>query len=86
MNELHQVVSAEAVDGRKVRVSFENGVEGLFDCTPYMAEKYWERLGNPVFFQQVRAAWGTLCWPGEIDIDPEEVWDGCEKLAGAGVG
>lgn len=49
MNELHQVVSAEAVDGSKVRVAFGNGVEGLFDCAPYMADKYWERLGDPVF-------------------------------------
>ena len=82
MTELNQVTSAEAVDGSKVRVAFENGVEGL---APYMAGKHWERLNEPVFFRQVRGAWGTLCWPGESDIDPEEVWDGCEKLAGAGV-
>ena len=86
MKELHQVVEAAAVDGCRVRVAFENGVEGLFDCTPYMAEKYWERLANPSFFRQVRAAWGTLCWPGEIDIDPEEVWEGCEKMVGPSAG
>lgn len=38
MNDLHQVVEAEAVEGSKVHVAFENGVEGLFDCTPYMTE------------------------------------------------
>lgn len=65
---------------------FENGVVGLFDCAPYMMEKYWERLENPAFFPQVRAAWGALFWSGEIDIDPEEVWDGCEKSADAEVG
>lgn len=49
MTELHQVVKAEAVDASKVRVSFENGVEGLFDCTSYMAEKYWENWEIPPF-------------------------------------
>lgn len=81
MKELHQVVTAEAVDGRWVRVAFENGIEGMFDCAPYMKDKYWAKLAEPAFFRQVRVAWGTLCWPGEIDIDPEEVWESCEKLA-----
>lgn len=81
MAELHQVVEAEVVDGRRIRVAFENGVEGMFDCTPYMKDKYWAKLAEPSFFRQVRVAWGTLCWPGEIDIDPEEVWEGCKKAA-----
>jgi hypothetical protein len=61
---LHQVVAAEAVDGRWVRVAFENAIEGMFDCAPYMKDKYWAKLAEPAFFRQVRVAWGTLCWPG----------------------
>ena len=79
MNGLHQVMTAEPMDDRYVRVSFENGVAGVFDCSPYMADKYWESLNNPVFFRQVRVECGTLCWPNDIDIDPEEVWEDCQK-------
>ena len=78
MNVLHQVVKAEQVDDRHVRVSFENGAVGIFDCSPYFKDDYWGALRNPAFFGQVRAECGTLCWPNDIDIDPEEIWEDCE--------
>ena len=77
MNVLHQVIKAEAVDDKRVRVSFENGVQGLFDCSSYMTDRYWDSLNNPAIFRQVRVECGTLCWPNDIDIDPEEVWEFC---------
>ena len=75
MEVLHQVISAEPLGNDKVRVAFENGATGVFDCSPYMADKYWEALKMPAFFRQVRAECGTLCWPNDIDIDPEEIWE-----------
>ena len=77
MNVLHQVVSAKPIDDKRVLVSFENGVQGAFDCSPYMTDKYWDCLNNPAIFRQVRVECGTLCWPNDIDIDPEEVWESC---------
>ena len=41
---------------------------------------------NPAFFRQVRVDCGTLCWPNDIDIDPEEVWDDCVKETKAAIG
>ena len=63
------------MDGSRIRVSFENGMGGVFDCAPYLKDKYWASLANPAFFRQVRVDCGTLCWPNDIDIDPEEIWD-----------
>ena len=77
MNVLHQVITAEPGDDKRVRVSFENGVQGLFDCSSYMTDRYWDSLNNPSIFRQVRVECGTLCWPNDIDIDPEEVWEFC---------
>lgn len=86
MNILHQVVAASPLDDTKIRVSFENGISGVFDCAPYLKDKYWASLSNPAFFRQVRVDCGTLCWPNDIDIDPEEVWDDCVKEAKAAIG
>ena len=77
MKVLHRVITAEPVDDKRVRVSFENGVQGLFDCSSYMTDRYWDSLNNPSIFRQVRVECGTLCWPNDIDIDPEEVWEFC---------
>ena len=79
MNELHQVVSASPLDDKRIRVAFENGVEGTFDCSRYMSHPFWKRLSDPAFFRLVRAECGTLVWPDDVDIDPEEVWEDCKK-------
>ena len=75
MEELHQVIAAEPMDGFKVFVTFENGVTGVFDCEYLTADPYWKKLKSPAFFRQVRAECGTLCWPGDIDVAPESVWE-----------
>jgi len=74
---LHQVMTAVPVDDTRVRVSFENGLTGVFDCAPYMRESYWHRLREPAYFRQVKAECGTLCWPNDIDVAPEDVWEEC---------
>ena len=74
MTELRQVTGAKPMDDTKVFVTFDNGVSGVFDCAPYLEDAYWQSLKSPSFFRQVKAEYGTLCWPNDIDIDPEEVW------------
>ena len=39
-----------------------------------MKEDYWRCLSEPAYFRQVKAEYGTLCWPNDIDVAPEEVW------------
>lgn len=79
MEELHQVISAEPLEGMRVLVSFENGVRGVFDCTYLTNDPYWAKLKSPAFFRQVRAECGTLCWPQDIDVAPESVWEDASK-------
>ena len=50
MEELHQVVAAEPMDGFKVFVTFENGVSGVFDCEYLTSDPYWAKLKSPAFF------------------------------------
>ena len=75
MEELHDIVSAKALDGYKVAVVFDNGESGVFDCTRYLDKPYWRRLADKTFFNRVTVGYGTLVWPDEIDIGPEDVWE-----------
>lgn len=75
MEVLHQILKAEAIDDTRVRVSFDTGETGVFDCSPYMREGYWNCLRSPAYFKQVKAEYGMLCWPNDIDIAPEDVWE-----------
>ena len=63
----------------RLDVVFRNGVCGVFDCTPYLSRKFWQRLNDPMFFKMVTVEHGTLAWPDDIDIEPEEVWHNSVK-------
>lgn len=73
------VVSAEALPDFRVRVVFDTGELGIFDCKNLLSDPFWHRLSDPAFFRLVRAAYGTLAWPDDIDIAPEDVWEGTVK-------
>ena len=75
MDKIHDIISARPLDGYKVEVVFDTGEKGVFDCSWYLERPYWKRLNDKAFFNQVRVAYGTLTWPGEIDIGPEDVWE-----------
>lgn len=81
METIHDIVSAKALDGYKVDVEFDTGEKAVFDCSRYLDMPYWNRLNDKAFFDQVMVGYGTLVWPGEIDIAPEDVWEFAERYA-----
>ena len=75
MKEYASTVSARALPNGLVRVEFDDGAAGVFDCKPFWDDPVRKRLSDPAFFRLVRVECGTLAWPGDIDIAPEDVWD-----------
>lgn len=69
------LTDAKAIDDHRVFVTFEGGQTGVFDCSGYFEKPYWRKLSNPAFFKCVYVSYGTLTWPDDIDIEPEEVWE-----------
>jgi hypothetical protein len=43
--------------------------------TPYLQYPVFQRLKNTAFFSLARVDYGTVTWPGEIDIAPETLYD-----------
>lgn len=79
MEELHDIVSANPLEGYKVAVVFDTGERGVFDCTRYLDKPYWRKLNDIAFFNRVRVDYGTLVWPEDVDIGPEDVWEFTER-------
>ena len=79
MDILHDITNAKALPGYKIHVVFDTGESGVFDCSPYLSHPYWKRLSDPAFFRLVRIEYGTLVWPDDIDIAPEDVWERCVR-------
>lgn len=80
---LIDVVSVSARPDFVLDLQYENGERRRFDFKPLMAIKPWNRVATPSMFSRVKAAHGTVSWPGEIDIAPETLYADSFPLAEA---
>ncbi len=53
---------------------YADGSARRFDAKPLLAMKPWNKIASPTLFAKVRVAYGTVIWPGKIDIAPETLW------------
>jgi hypothetical protein len=72
---LLDVVRVDVVSDFLLDLEFENGERRRFDMKPLLGLKPWNRLTDPREFRRVRVDYGTVVWPGEIDVAPETLYD-----------
>ena len=60
----------------------ENGERRRFDMAAYIDQKPGGRLKSGNAFQGAFVENGTVVWPGNIDIDPETLYEYSVPLAG----
>jgi len=75
MDTLLDVVKVEARPNYELLLEFENGEQRIFDMAPYMSRRPFVRLNNSPLFMQAHVDYGTVVWPGNIDIAPETLYD-----------
>lgn len=72
---METVTSGIARDDFHLELTFNTGEIRLFDARPYLDRGAFTRLQNPALFKQAYVAFDTVCWPGEMDIAPETLYD-----------
>lgn len=72
---LLDVIRVEAKSDYTLFLEFENGECRRFDMAPYIDQKPWLRLKNSPLFERAFVSLGTVSWPGNIDIDPETLYE-----------
>lgn len=75
MHELLDVVSVTTKPGYKLLLKFENGETRVFDMSPYMEKRPFTAIKTPAVFDLATIEYGTVVWPGDIDIAPETLYD-----------
>lgn len=79
-----RVESVSAVSGYKLRIKFNNGEEGVYDCGPLLDFGVFKELRNENYFKQVKVSDGTVMWPHEQDICPDTLYLDSTKNAEQG--
>lgn len=69
-----EVVSVAAIQDFQLVVTFTTGERRCFDMRPFLDYPVFRRLKNSGFFSLARIDYGTVTWPGDIDIAPETLY------------
>ncbi len=72
---LLDVISVEPRPDYTLLLVFENQEKRVFDMTPYLDKKPFMKIKHPALFMKATVAYGSVVWPGEIDIAPETLLD-----------
>jgi hypothetical protein len=74
MEFLPTVVRAEYLDGFKIRLKFNDGVEDAIDFSDWLEGPIFEPLKDPAYFARFFLDGGTVSWPNGADIAPETLY------------
>ncbi len=69
-----RVASVIAEPNFYLLLTFSNNEQRRFDMNPYLHFPVYQPLQNPGYFGLARVGYGTVVWPGEIDIAPETLY------------
>ncbi|MGZ4976906.1 MAG: DUF2442 domain-containing protein [Methylobacter sp.] len=61
-------------------ISFSNGENGVLDMKPYLDFGVFSRIKDYQSFEKVVVAFDTIEWEAGVDLDPEFVYDKCQKV------
>jgi len=72
---MESVIKVVPHDDFSLELWFNTGDHRLFDARPYLNRGVFTRLQNLALFKQAFVALDTVCWPGDLDIAPETLFD-----------
>lgn len=77
MAALVDVTHVAALPGYRILVTFEDGKRGVYDMTPLLDRGVFRRLRDEALFRRASVDYGTVVWPGGLDVAPETLWSDC---------
>ncbi len=74
---LMKIISVMPLDGYKIRVKFEDGVEGISDLSSLVGRGVFARFADACYFNQafINPETDTVTWPGGLDICPDSLYE-----------
>jgi hypothetical protein len=61
------------IEPYKLRAKLSNGVEGIFDVSPYLHKGIFTQLQDIEYFRRVRINFCGICWPNGQDFSADTI-------------
>lgn len=62
-------------EGYRLRITFQNGEQGVYDCSHLLDFGVFTELRDPAYFRRAHVMNGTVAWPHEQDICPDTLYE-----------
>lgn len=69
-----RISEVAAIEGYQLRILFDNGEQGLFDCSGLLNFGVFQELRDKRYFERAKAVDGTVVWPHGQDICPDTLY------------
>lgn len=70
---MDKILEAVPLENYRIRVTTENGLQGVFDVKPYLAGSAFHELKDPAYFRRVRPDGHGISWPHEQDFSADTI-------------
>jgi Protein of unknown function (DUF2442) len=72
---MESVLSVTPKENHLLELKFNTGEVRLFDASPYLEKGVFKKLKDKTLFNQAYVAFDTVCWPSNLDISPDTLYD-----------
>ena len=69
-----RVSSVSPMEDYRLALTFTNGEKRVFDMKPLLSVNVFKPLQNRQLFNCVKAAYGSVLWPNDIDYCPDTLY------------
>ena len=69
-----RILEATAIEGHKLKLLFDNGEQGFYDCSGLLDFGVFQELQDKSYFKKAKAVDGTVVWPHGQDICPDTLY------------
>ena len=74
LNNLPEVRHVKTAEDHLLLLTFENGGTKSYDMAHLFNKGVYKKLKHPIIFNKAKVKNGTVTWPFDLDIAPEELY------------
>ena len=75
-----RVSEVTVLDRKRLRLQFDNGEQGIYDCSRLLNFGVFQELQDDAYFRKASVLDGTVVWPHAQDICPDTLYLDSVKL------